>query len=206
MRRLLLLALLFSAVTVEASWLPEFSQKRVVLHAGESATLTVRKRWTGLVDYGFEGWQFGSDNSRVARVSGGVPKEGGPGEVRIEAVKPGTARIYLVGGGGPFVTITVTEALPALEVHVGGPLTIHVGRSATYTAISSDTNATFQWYRGEVGDTRDPYATGPEMQFTPELRGESKFWVKVTTPRGLATAAFTVTAIAPDERRRSVRH
>jgi len=214
MKRLLCIALLFSALSAEAGWWPAFSPNRITLQAGESYTLTVHKRWSGLSFFDFNGWRFGGDNDRVALVSGGVAKEESTGEVRIEALEPGTVKVYELTpqgrlSGGPYAVITVTEARPALEVHVGGPLTVRVGRSATYTAISSDSNATFHWYRGNLGDTRFPYATGPEMQYTPESRGESKFWVQVTTPRGLATSAFTVTELDPVEqqpRHRSVRH
>ena len=214
MRRLVLLVFLFYAVAAEAGYHPEFSRSYVALRPGETYTLTVRKVWSGLTDYGFEGWTFGGDNESVAHVAGGILKEERTGEVKVEGLAPGVVHIYMRNRDGTlnsvrYVTVAVIEDPVFTDVHIAGPRTLRVGEQATYTAIPSDLNATYQWYSGALGDVTAPIATGPEMHFTPTIPGTGGFWLMVITPRSLATAAFNVTILGPDDqppRRRSVRH
>jgi hypothetical protein len=170
---------LFCPLAAEAGYHPEFSRSHVTLRPGESYTLTVSKVWSGLTDYGFEGWKFGGDNERVAHVTGGILKEDRTGEVKVEALTPGVVHIYMCTPSGPFigvpyVTVVVIEIPGFTDVHIAGPGTIRVGEQATYTAIPSDLNATYQWYHGAVGDVTVPLTTGPEMHFTSTIPGEGR--------------------------------
>src|SRR5215218_1103535 len=85
MRRLTLLAFVLSA---HATWTPVFSETIVVLHPGEHHQVGVTRRWSGITDYGFSGWEFFSDdeNMTVAVIAERVPETlyvAGPRTLRV---------------------------------------------------------------------------------------------------------------------------
>ncbi|MFP5247502.1 MAG: hypothetical protein ACLGH0_12480, partial [Thermoanaerobaculia bacterium] len=96
MRRILLTAvLLATASAAQASWWPAFSANYVQLVEGQTTTIEVRAMWSGLVDYGWTPFQFTSDEPQVARVTGGLEKPTDVGDVKIEALRIGTAWVRL---------------------------------------------------------------------------------------------------------------
>lgn len=217
MRRLALLAFLFTAFSAQATWYPQFSRTSLVLRPGEQQTLEVVRRWSGITDYGFGGWTFSSDNATVAVAAGGVAINAMTGTIHITAREPGIARIGIRDSNGGLYWTWVTVAVVADPVqealYVAGPRTVRVGERVTYTTFGPDVSAgaTVQWYWGALGDTRFPNQAGPELELAPASEGASDYWVMVVTPRSLSTAAFTVTTVAageklPPSRRRSARH
>ena len=98
-RALLLFSLLAATTAAHASWWPVLGNNYVSLQTGEVANTTVRAQWSGLVDYGFVPWTFVSSNESVAIVEGGLDRLGTTGNVKITAVAPGTAQVFLKGGG-----------------------------------------------------------------------------------------------------------
>lgn len=98
----------------------------------------------------------------------------------------------LAAGGGPESvirgnsdTVTVTSSATAITVQPRN-VSIESGQTATLsvTAIGGGT-LTYQWYRGNSGDTSDPITNATADSFTTEpLQVPTTYWVQVTGPYG----------------------
>ncbi len=207
-RTLVVLATLSIAATAHASWYPRFDTNWVTMEVGEKRTVTVQAQWSGITDYGFSGWTFGSDRPDVATVTGGLDSLGGVGIVEITAVAPGTATLLFANSrgetsGGPrFVEISVGETIPpridlsAPVTTVGKPVTLSVNYPAEYCWC--------EWYEGRIGDTSRRLADGRDLVVTPTQTGTQYYWVSVITPFVTSSAEASVEVRAG--RQRAVRH
>ena len=207
-RTLALLTTLVLAASAHASWYPRFETNWVTMVVGQKHTVTVQAQWSGLTDYGFSGWTFGSDRPDVATVKGGLNELGGVGTVEITAVAPGTATILFANSqgettGGPrFVEISVGENIPA-RIDVSAPVTT-IGKAVTLTVNYPAEYCWCEWYEGRIGDTSRPLAGGRELIVTPAQAGMHYYWVSVFTSFVTSSAEASVEVRAG--RQRAVRH
>ncbi len=87
-------------------------------------------------------------------------------------------------------TVTVTCA-PISGSPVATPSTINNGQSSTLNVTTNGTGPfTFQWYRGNVGDTSTPIAATQSTLVSPTVT--TGFWVRVTAPCGSQDASVVV--------------
>jgi hypothetical protein len=200
-RRTLLLAILLTATAAHASWWPSFSNNYVSLETRQFTNVSVRAQWSGLTDYGFVPWKFRSSDDTVAIVEGGLDRLGESGNVKITAVGPGTAQIFLVGGGGPYATIVVTEDRTPMSI---AATSATVGKSVTLTAINPPPMATVFWYVGHLSDFSREIGTGTEVTFTPATAGVTHVWAYAVSPTGITMMELPIDVRAV--RSRSVRH
>ncbi len=102
-------------------------------------------------------------------------------------------------GANPPPPLPITDPADPAPVITGQPLSsARVARSrVTLRVESSDPDATYQWYRGRSGVTKNPIRNAKFDTFTtPPLKLTSSFWVRVTNGSGStnsATAVITVT-------------
>ena len=207
-RTLTVLATFFIAATAHASWYPKFETNWVTMQVGEKRTVTVQAQWSGITDYGFSGWTFGSDRPDVATVTGGLNELGAVGIVEITAVTPGTATILFANSrgetnGGPrFVEISVGDNTPP-RIDLSAPVTT-IGKAVTLSVNYPAEYCWCRWYQGRIGDTSRPLADGREVIVTPTQVGTHYYWVSVFTPFVTSSAEASVEVRAG--RQRAVRH
>ena len=89
---------------------------------------------------------------------------------------------------------------PSIETH---PLAVSIisGATATLTVEAATSPPwTYQWYRGEKGDTTQPVAGAGGLSFTTSaLTQTTKYWVRITNPAGSVDSnAATVTVTVMD--------
>lgn len=207
-RRALILASLFLSCSAFATWNPSFSTDKVYMTVGETQTITLRAVWSGLTYYNFSPWACRSGHNSVAIVKGGLDRVDRVGEVKITAVSPGTASIYITQPGspgrwGPFVKVTVRPQ-PVRVTIASSAMTSIVGRPLTLMAIGEPAPLAFTWYRGQLGDTAQPLpASGEELTFTPTTPGQYSFWVQAAASHGVSSAEIIID-ILPLPRRHAV--
>lgn len=207
-RGIVVLAALLSAASAHASWYPKFDTNWVTMQVGEKRTVTVQAQWSGITDYGFSGWVFGSTNPEVATVQGSLMELGGVGIVEITAVAPGTATLKwssdVQSEWGPrFIEIEVgADVTPpridqsALATTVGKPVTLSVNYPGAYCWCV--------WYAGRAGDTSRELGGGRDLIVTPSQIGKQYYWVQVITPFVMSSAETSIEV--KGGRQRSVRH
>jgi hypothetical protein len=111
---------------------------------------------------------------------------------RVWATQPqGSTALLLREPTGPGVP--VISAFPA-DVVVG------LGESAVLNVAATGTGLTYQWFKGQTGDTSQPIAGAIAGSYTTDLiTGTTTYWVRVTGPAGVVNSG-TVTvqlSIAP---------
>ncbi|HYC59111.1 MAG TPA: hypothetical protein VEK79_06045 [Thermoanaerobaculia bacterium] len=209
MRRYAIAVLASLVVTsaAQANWYPQFNSNWVTMQVGETQTLLVTPKWSGITDYGFSPWTFVSDDPSVAVVTGGVGALGATGEVKVIAVAPGNARVrWMTATGLALVEIMVGEHTPP-RIAASATRTM-IGKAVTLTALYPTTSyAGFTWCEGRIGDTSrrigDLYATR-EITYTPTEAGTHYVWVAVSTPYTFGVAEQEIDVLHP--RRRAARH
>lgn len=80
----------------------------------------------------------------------------------------------------------------APTVHWAGPAQdVDYHATAQISAeVSGSAPMTYQWYRGNAGDTSQPVAGATTAKFTtPPITGDTKFWLRATNPNGSADSA-----------------
>jgi hypothetical protein len=103
-------------------------------------------------------------------------------------------------------TITIAECTaPGITTQPQAQTTIKAGESVTLSVVATGTAPlTYEWFRGELGDTSLPVGTNAPDFTSENLLQETKFWVRVTNGCGIANSTLAVVKI-PLGRRRSVR-
>jgi hypothetical protein len=203
-RRVLILAGFFFSCPAFATWNPSFSSTLERMTVGETRTISLQAVWSGLTYNQFSPWVCVSDDKNVAIVQGGLKRLGTIGEVKITAVRPGTAYVQIVQPlghrWGPFVKIIV-QPQPVRVTIASSAMTSIAGRPLTLVAIGEPAPLTFTWYRGHLGDTAQPLpASGEELTVTPTIPGRYDFWVLATAPHGVSSAEFTIDVVPPPRR------
>jgi hypothetical protein len=205
-RSLFLLAVLFTALPMFASWWPVWSDREVNLLVGETATVYVSAQWSGLVDYG-NGvhWTFGSTNPAVAQASVSINSPAAV-PMRIVGIASGVAQIVWIGPAGygtnAYVTVYVRcGAEPPVAAATPLVRAAH-GQPATLLAVSEIANRSlFHWYSGRTGDTSHPLESyGSQAVYVPSTYGVQYVWVEAATPCSTSTAEFTIDVPLPKPR------
>lgn len=207
-RRVLILASLLLSSSAFATWNPSFSSTSERMTVGETRTIFLRAVWSGLTYFDFTPWVCVSDDDDVAVVQGGLKRLNTIGEVKVTALRPGTAYVQIVQPHGhrwgPFVKIVV-QPQPVRVTIASSAMTSIAGRPLTLVAIGEPAPLTFTWYRGHVGDTTTPLpASGEELTVTPATAGRYDFWVLAAAPHGVSGAEITI-EVLPPPRRHAVR-
>ncbi len=86
------------------------------------------------------------------------------------------------------LTLHVTGPAPAFTLQPDPITLVEYGGTATLTIAASGLPApTFQWYRGESGDTTDPMPGAVSETFlTPSITAQTSFWVRASSISGSA--------------------
>src|SRR5258705_3584347 len=126
------------------SWWPSWNPTSVQLVAGQTATVQVQAKWSGLVDYG-NGvhWAFRSDNDHVGTASLYL-QDDAVHDVRIVAVGPGTAAIRYESNAGlseqAYVVINVVCGAEPPVQPAAAVLHARLGRPSTVAVVSEIAN------------------------------------------------------------------
>jgi uncharacterized delta-60 repeat protein len=95
--------------------------------------------------------------------------------------------------------LSTNLAAPMAPVLTGAPAgaTIASGASATLSVGAGGTAPlSYQWYRGDSGDTASPIAGATTASFTtPALTAWARYWVRVTNPYGTADSATALVKV-----------
>jgi hypothetical protein len=212
MRKILFVTFaLLMAPSLYASWWPSWSTRLVSMFVGDTATVQVEARWSGLVDYG-NGvhWAFRSEHEGVASAYVEM-SDARRRDVEIVALAPGRTSIreqYPNGhlGSVEWVVIEVLcraedpvrPEFPARAATIGKPVALHV--------ITDHADRTaFAWYLGRAGDRTHPLlAGGASIDFIPTAAGTLYVWVEAITGCSTSNAEFRID-VEP-ARNRAVRH
>ncbi|HEX2059613.1 MAG TPA: hypothetical protein VHK90_02630 [Thermoanaerobaculia bacterium] len=201
-RRAFLLLFFFAASAAHASWWPLLGNNYISLQTGETTSTSVRAQWSGLTDYGFVPWKFTSSDPSVAVVEGGLDRLGEAGTLKITAVGPGTAQVFLTTGGGPYGTIVVTRDDTPLQI---AATPAAAGKPVKLTAVNPPPMSTSWWYLGRTGDQSRPLGVGHEVTFTPSAAGVTYVWVWSVTPNAATSVELALDVEPSTTRRRAVR-
>jgi hypothetical protein len=98
------------------------------------------------------------------------------------------------------VTISVTDNCeqPAITSVTANPTSAAPGTTITLSVAATGTSLTYQWYKGNSGDTSNPIAGGTAATITDVLTQTTSYWVRVTSgcgkpPADSQTVPVTVT-------------
>jgi hypothetical protein len=85
-------------------------------------------------------------------------------------------------------TIVVTPpcTAPAIQTATASPSSINSGQTSTLTASATGTSISYQWYRGNPGDTSTPVGTGASVSVSPAQT--ATYWVRVSSGCGAPAA------------------
>ncbi|MBP7868236.1 MAG: PKD domain-containing protein [Acidobacteria bacterium] len=124
----------------------------------------------------------------------------GPSVSHVYAAGTYTARVTVTnpcGQASAQQTFTVTLIVaPAIVSQPQGRLVLS-GRTATLQVGASGTPPlSYQWYRGDRGDTSSPVAGATAFSFTtPSLTQSAAYWVRVSNDRGAADSDAAVVRV-----------
>lgn len=146
---------------------------------------------------------------QVARWTNIVPTAEQPGEpdkryfsITVSPLNNGTYPAILPQGIRVRQIGTVQEftALPAIASQPGGA-TIQSGQTANLIATVLGSGVSYQWYRGNSGDTSDPVAGATSASLTtPALTATMTFWLRATNAGGsMDSSEATVTVNGPPQ-------
>jgi DNA-binding beta-propeller fold protein YncE len=98
-------------------------------------------------------------------------------------------------------TLTVTPVIPTITAQPASQ-TITGGQVTTLSVVASGTGPlSYQWYKGQSGDTSSPVEGATSFGFTtPVLEATTSYWVLVSNTAGKVdsvSATITVTPVAP---------
>jgi hypothetical protein len=163
------------------------------ISSGQSSTLSVSPTGTGPFTYQ---WYVGASGDPSNQIPGATNSS--------TSVSPTVTTSYWVKVTGqcapafnsPATSVTVTVNCTPIGGVSALPSTINVGQSSTLSVSTSGSGPfTFQWYRGSLGDTSNPIATGSSTFVSPTT--STGYWVHVTAPCGSQDGNVTVFVNAP---------
>jgi hypothetical protein len=82
------------------------------------------------------------------------------------------------------VTVTATCNAPAIQSATANPPTATPGQSVTLTVAATGTSLTYQWFKGQPGDTSTPLANGTAATATDNPTANTTYWVRVSSGCG----------------------
>lgn len=88
----------------------------------------------------------------------------------------------------------LTVCDPTSAVTISGTTALVRGQSTTLNAFATGTGVTYQWYLGEMGDTRNPIYNGAQSITVTPL-DPAPYWVRATGACGSATAAAVTVSV-----------
>jgi hypothetical protein len=128
----------------------------------------------------------------------GTPTESGPKTVTIQAWEKSGFSGAVVQKS---ITINISAPPPAAIATQPSSTTINSGQSTTLTVTATGaTPITYQWYRGDRGDTSNPVGTNAASFTTPVLTSTTSYWVNVSNAQnatGENSELATVTVRQP---------
>ena len=92
------------------------------------------------------------------------------------------------------VSSTVAPGAPAVTSPPTGTQ-LHTGKTATLRMEATGSNLSYQWYRGNVGDTSHPVGTNSSSFTTPALTDTTSYWVRVTNASGSTDSPAAVVTV-----------
>jgi hypothetical protein len=123
--------------------------------------------------------------------------------VTVTAIRPGVGYVY-GPGVNPVAIVNVFACTEAPELTPKfAAIEGKAGEQVFLRVATSMEGGSFQWYTGGLADTSHPipYSNAAYyIDFTPRANGSYPFWVRQTTPCGVADASFVVN-VGPQHRR-----
>jgi hypothetical protein len=123
--------------------------------------------------------------------------------ITVQGLMPGTGFVSATGRGTvAIVNVFDCTKPPDLAPHFAA-IAGKAGEQVFLRVKPSLEGGSFQWYSGALGDTSHPipYSNAAYyIDFTPRTNGSYPFWVRHTTPCGVADASFVVN-VGPQHRR-----
>ncbi len=161
--------------------------------SGQTATLTVTA--TGATSYQ---WYRGTSGSELNLISGATTSS--YTTEALTATSQYWVKVTNACGSVNSTTATVTISCPKPGITVQPQSSsISSGESKLLSVVASNGPLTYQWYRGNAGDTSQPIAGATNSTYTTgALTSTTSFWVKVTNSCGSTnsvTATLTVCVI-----------
>ena len=165
----------------------------LIIASGGSATLNVIANGTVPLNYQ---WYVGATGTTTTPIGGATSST---------YVTPALTLMvdYWVRVSSPFgsvdsVTATVAIGTPPTITAHPQSITINEGQSTTLTVSATGTpTLTYQWYQGGSGVTTLPVGTGTSYG-TPALSAVTSYWVRVSSPYGVAMSNAAVVTPAPN--------
>lgn len=178
MRRLLPLVLLLCAAPAFAfSYNPSYME----LMVGETGRAFATTAGFGL-PLGAPSATFDAEPAGIVSIVGGISSPGYSGTIEITGVAPGTARIFVtINGARTPVGLVQVSACEGVKVEV--PSVIRAKENEEVTIVPKTTGAApvrYEWYRGLIGDTREPLRGGILLFYTPKTAGTHPIWLRVS--------------------------
>lgn len=164
-----------------------------VIDEETSATLSVNVTGEGLTYQ----WYFGQSGDTTQPIDGATSSSYNTGALTEDATY--WVRVTNAVGIKDSDTLAVTINRPPTITTQPISQTIISGSTATMTVEASGTAPfTYQWYRGNVGNTSAPVGTNFASYTTPALTVTTRYWVKVSNGLGFASSSLcTITIGTP---------
>ena len=87
---------------------------------------------------------------------------------------------------------------PSIITHPQGQ-TVDYGTSVDLSVIASGTLLSYQWYRGDSGNTSTPVGADSDSYSTPNLTATTSYWVRVSSGCGSADSITATITVLPPE-------
>jgi formylglycine-generating enzyme len=133
-----------------------------------------------------------SDTGDIQNIKALVPRSGRTKLfVRLKVV-PNTGQ---TGSGGQGVSVTpiappqITAQPTGVEILSGSTTTLSV-------KVNSTAPRTYQWYRGNRGDTSNPVGTNASTFIIPALTTDTRYWVRISNAAGSVDSAAALVKMA----------
>jgi formylglycine-generating enzyme required for sulfatase activity len=126
-----------------------------------------------------------------------------PGTPAVSSINTDWERVNLTetsppAGARRFVRVrvssTVIPGAPAVTIPPIGTQ-MHTGKSTTLRMEASGSNLSYQWYRGNAGDTSNPVGTNSSSFTTPALTSTTQYWVRVSNASGSTDSPAAVVTV-----------
>ena len=146
-------------------------------------------------------WYFGESGDTTQPVTGATAAT-----IPITPTSVGTGKYWVQVGhncssakvNSNTATVTSTCSSPAITAHPNS-VSITAGASTQLQVTATGAGLTYQWFKGEAGDTSNPVGTNSN-KLTVSPSETTKYWVRVSgscgSPANSNTATVTVTACA----------
>ena len=142
-----------------------------------------------------------ADNGEIQNIKALVPRSGRAKLfVRLKVV-PNTGQSGSGGQSGPGGQgVSVSPITPPQITTQPTSVEILSGSTTTLSVkVNSTAPRTYQWYRGNRGDTNSPVGTNASTFVTPALTADTRYWVRISNAAGSvdSDAALVTMATAP---------